>query len=105
MWLCRCECGTERTVWSPHLKNGRTRSCGCIKREHLAKLSAAKVTHGKTHTVEYRIWAGIVDRCTNPKNKDNLEGLVLLVDQMRRDARRHELDRIHRPGSVIAGYS
>jgi hypothetical protein len=28
-WLCRCACGTERTVAGQMLRNGRSRSCGC----------------------------------------------------------------------------
>jgi hypothetical protein len=31
-WLCRCDCGREATVLGLCLKNGRTRSCGCLKR-------------------------------------------------------------------------
>jgi hypothetical protein len=31
-WLCRCDCGREVTVLGLCLKNGRTRSCGCLKR-------------------------------------------------------------------------
>jgi hypothetical protein len=28
-WLCRCECGTERIVFSFTLLNGRSTNCGC----------------------------------------------------------------------------
>jgi hypothetical protein len=28
-WLCRCACGTERTVMSKSLKGGHSTSCGC----------------------------------------------------------------------------
>lgn len=69
-WLCVCDCGTETTATGPHLRTGRKASCGCIKREHLVRLSSAKVTHGLTHTAEYGIWGGIIDRCNNPKNKN-----------------------------------
>lgn len=31
--LCRCECGTERWVVGYLLKNGESRSCGCLRRE------------------------------------------------------------------------
>ena len=30
MWLCKCECGTEKAVRSNNLTSGRTKSCGCI---------------------------------------------------------------------------
>lgn len=31
--LCRCECGTEKTVRTANLVNGMTKSCGCLLRE------------------------------------------------------------------------
>lgn len=30
LWLCRCDCGNETTVVSQDLKDGHTKSCGCI---------------------------------------------------------------------------
>lgn len=32
-WLCRCDCGIERKVLGKNLRNGRSTSCGCYKRE------------------------------------------------------------------------
>src|SRR6516162_7014385 len=29
LWLCRCVCGTERTLQRRHLVGGNTRSCRC----------------------------------------------------------------------------
>lgn len=29
MWLCRCDCGTERVVIGSMLRNGHSKSCGC----------------------------------------------------------------------------
>ena len=29
MWLCRCECGTEKTVRGGDMTSGKTKSCGC----------------------------------------------------------------------------
>ncbi len=31
LWLCRCECGTEKVLCSPDLVDGRTKSCGCLR--------------------------------------------------------------------------
>ena len=28
-WLCECECGNTKSVWSSHLKRGEVTSCGC----------------------------------------------------------------------------
>lgn len=32
-WLCRCDCGKEKTVEESHLKTGHTKSCGCYRKE------------------------------------------------------------------------
>lgn len=32
-WLCQCDCGTVRKVMGRNLKNGRSSSCGCYKKE------------------------------------------------------------------------
>jgi hypothetical protein len=61
-WICKCDCGGEKTVQSGHLKKGDVKSCGC-----------ANVTHGHTrgriYTAEYNTWISMKDRCCNPKNK------------------------------------
>lgn len=31
--LCRCDCGTERRVLAKNLRQGLTRSCGCLRRD------------------------------------------------------------------------
>ena len=33
MWHCRCDCGVERDIRAGTLKNGSSRSCGCLKQE------------------------------------------------------------------------
>lgn len=32
-WLCRCDCGTEKVVKGEDLRNGDTKSCGCLNDE------------------------------------------------------------------------
>ena len=34
LYLCKCSCGNKVTVRANNLKTGRTKSCGCLKREH-----------------------------------------------------------------------
>ena len=31
-WRCKCDCGNEVTVWGANLKNGGTKSCGCLQK-------------------------------------------------------------------------
>ena len=41
-WLCHCDCGNEKIVLGYNLRNGITRSCGCLQRE-IASTSPAMV--------------------------------------------------------------
>lgn len=67
LWLCRCECGTERLIgaWRLVASNG-TKSCGCLAREAL-KITLTK--HGMTDTPLHRAWSGMRSRCTNRNTK------------------------------------
>lgn len=31
MWMCRCSCGSEKSILAYNLKEGKTKSCGCVK--------------------------------------------------------------------------
>jgi HNH endonuclease len=35
-WLCRCDCGNEKSVTLGDLNSGHTRSCGCLRKDLLA---------------------------------------------------------------------
>lgn len=69
MWVCLCECGNTTSVWTAKLRNGHTRSCGCLHKDGVKEFA---LTHGhkkdgKT-TKEYRAWASMKNRCNNPNN-------------------------------------
>jgi hypothetical protein len=32
-WLCQCDCGKTKSVLGHNLRKGKTKSCGCIRRE------------------------------------------------------------------------
>jgi hypothetical protein len=36
-WLCRCDCGNEKSISSNALRNGATQSCGCLNKEIISK--------------------------------------------------------------------
>lgn len=61
-WACQCDCGKSVAIMGLLLGNGNTRSCGCLKLD-------LATTHDMSHTPEYRTWAGMIQRCTNPKTK------------------------------------
>jgi len=69
--LCRCQCGTERTVRANQLVIGRSRSCGCLKKEVAAEqIKRLSTTHGMANkTRTYSVWKGMRKRCGNPQCK------------------------------------
>lgn len=38
-WLCQCECGNLTSVQTDNLKNGNTKSCGCLQKERASEVS------------------------------------------------------------------
>lgn len=61
-WTCKCECGEEHTVPGGDLKDGKVRSCTCLKREMLGNRGR---THGKSRTPMHEVWKGMKARCEN----------------------------------------
>ena len=59
MWLCLCDCGTEKPVAASSLRQGSTKSCGCFRVE----MGEANATHGMSESPEYEVWASIKKRC------------------------------------------
>lgn len=53
MWLCKCDCGTEKEISGVHLRQGRTKSCGCLNSE-LAR--SRKYKHGMSKDPIYCVW-------------------------------------------------
>ncbi len=39
-WICECDCGQQCVVDSYRLRKGRTKSCGCLRREDSARRSS-----------------------------------------------------------------
>lgn len=64
-WECQCSCGNTHVVRTSSLKNGDTKSCGCLNSE---SARARRTTHGKTNSPEYQSWRGMKERCDNSKN-------------------------------------
>ena len=65
MWLCRCDCGNEKTIRSASLLMGTTKSCGCMQKAAAANTGAKTATHHESKTRLYRVWCGIKARIFN----------------------------------------
>lgn len=60
LWYCICDCGGYTITDTNALRNGDTKSCGCLARELTIKRSTS---HGKTHHRLYNIYNKIKERC------------------------------------------
>lgn len=61
--LCICECRQVKFVLRSSLLAGRSKSCGCLRREIT---TARNFTHGLSKSPTYRSWVAMWSRCTNP---------------------------------------
>lgn len=116
-WRCVCECGAAVVAKPYYLRIGRTRSCGCLRRERFAAIHR---THGMSRRPEYAVWRTMKSRCHNardPKYANYGARGIVVCDEWRasfadffahvgeRPSRRHSLDRVnndlgYRPGNV-----
>ena len=69
-FMCQCNCGNQKEIASSSLRQGVTKSCGCLKKELKIK---SNTTHGKTKTKEHIAWLNMKGRCYNPGRKDYAE--------------------------------
>lgn len=60
LWLCMCDCGAEVITSGFRLRSGKTRSCGCYRRD---ATSFNMTTHGKSNSRLYIVWRGMKTRC------------------------------------------
>lgn len=63
-YLCICECGTQKEIHGPHLRNEKTLMCRSCSNRKKAKDNE---THGMSYTSTYKIWNQIHQRCKNSK--------------------------------------
>lgn len=67
-WFCLCDCGNTISVYAYSLKNGNTKSCGCLQRQVASVLNT---THGASSNSRlYSIWLNMKNRCFNIHHRD-----------------------------------
>lgn len=112
-WLCQCSCGNKTVVGIGVLKNGNTRSCGCLT---FGKYKNHREYHGLTNTPEMNIWNSMRQRCVNKSNSNysryGARGIFVckrwlgsfknFIDDMgRRPSGRHTIERINNNGGYM----
>jgi len=111
---CKCDCGTVKVVNLQTVREGISKSCGCVRVD--------RAIHGMWKSVEYRTWAHMNYRCSPTRKTDpswrNYGGRGIRVckewresfvaffkDVGCRPSAKHSLDRIdnekgYKPGNV-----
>lgn len=76
-YLCRCDCGNQKTFTAHQITSGNVKSCGCLRRE------GRNPRHGMSKSRTYYSWASMMSRCYNEKVKDfkNWGGRGIRVDE------------------------
>ena len=65
-WECKCECGNITIVEGSKLKNGHTKSCGCIKKERISKVN---YKNGLSKTKIAFTYRNMLNRCYRESNE------------------------------------
>lgn len=123
-WYCRCDCGNNKVIVGTRLRNGKTKSCGCLAREQAASRAKARnattpprKTHGLRRSPEYRAWQNMKKRCLSPNAVQypyyGLRGISICAEWMRfesfyadmgpKPSRVHSLDRKDNDGNYEPG--
>lgn len=80
-WRFKCDCGREIVASGSRVRNGHTKSCGCLQKERASEIiqnynkgpsykQPTRYTHGGSKTRLYDIWVHMKLRCDN-SNRDN----------------------------------
>lgn len=70
VWLFECDCGSTKKIGLEAVRGGLTQSCGCIKKEEIARRSTRhghSVGRKKSRTL--RAWQHAKGRCFNPHDQ------------------------------------
>ena len=113
LWECACDCGGVAFTTATKLRNGHTRSCGCLRVRVCTEMGRSTATHRGTGTPEFKVWDTMKQRCTNPNDHQypryGGRGITIcerwsdfanfLHDMGKRPTPFHTIDRINNDGN------
>lgn len=102
-WRCKCECGNECVVLSYHLRDGHTKSCGCLRRkppvvlneqsreqlfEESMKTPCSSANAEKNFASIMRMMLEGLERMLRQYRIENTTGMDMLLDRYYQKAKR-----------------
>lgn len=94
-WKCLCDCGKQTTVNGVSLRNGNTKSCGCLQRDR-------RITHGNSSHPLWKVWSNMLQRCNNPSSISyknyGLRGIRVCQEWLNFDAFLEDMYASYQPG-------
>lgn len=111
-WRCICSCGKEGFLPTDKITQNKAVSCGCIRNQE--NKTRGRRENKVTGTKEYRAWAHIKNRCSNPKyeyyKRYGARGIIVcdrwknsfknfLEDMGKAPSNKHSIDRIDNNGN------
>jgi hypothetical protein len=86
--ICKCACGTEKEVGGFDLRSGKSKGCGCARKELIAKVGKANRRHGYADSPTQRSWVEMRRRCyaSHRKEYQNYGGRGIEVCERWRDS-------------------
>jgi hypothetical protein len=64
---CKCSCGNKKQISFYKIKNGKTRSCGCLQSEATSAANKLREKHGEAISELYCKWNSMIHRCHKSK--------------------------------------
>jgi hypothetical protein len=64
----QCDCGKEFDCMILAVKNGNTKSCGCLRDNKIQQQGFKNKDHGQRNHRLYKSWQGMLRRCNNPND-------------------------------------
>ena len=118
-WVCKCKCGNITVVSGDRLRQGVTKSCGCLAIDIIGNMNKTHgFTSGGRKSPTYKSWTGMRGRCYTKTNKKYLRyggrGIKMcdrwkdsfdnfLADIGLKPSPEHSIDRINNDGNYEPG--
>jgi len=70
-WNCLCDCGNTVVVSGKSLRDGNTKSCGCLNIDVATdRIVSFNYKHGGSHSKLFHVWSSMKARCNDQNNRD-----------------------------------